>query len=96
LDSITKYVYICKTKHKIMTNGNIPISELTIERKQGVLLYGHATVNGQKVSFYYNPQLDKFQATTLLNSEADLYMSNPPRNWMYLVCGSIAHSIKNR
>ncbi len=79
-----------------MNNGNIPISNLIIERKQGILLCGHATVNGQKVSFYYNPKLDKMQATTLLNSEADLYMDKPPRNWMYLVCGSIAHAIKNR
>ena len=78
-----------------MTNGNIPISELTIERKQGDLFHGHATINSRKVIFCYDHKLDKMQATSLLHWEANLYMSNPPRNWMYLVCGSIAHAIKN-
>lgn len=78
-----------------MTNGNIKITGLQIVERKGQLLKGQATVNGVTVLFYYHPKTDKFAATSLLHSEADLYMANPPKNWMYLVCGSIAHSIKN-
>ncbi len=77
-----------------MTNGNIAVSNLITERK-GQLLKGQASVNGVNVLFYYDPKADRFTATSLLHSESNLYMDNPPKNWMYLVCGSIAHVIKN-
>ena len=78
-----------------MTNGNIHISDLQILERKGQLLKGEAKVNGVTVHFYYHPKTDKFTASSLLHSEADLYMQNPPKNWMYLICGSIANSIKH-
>lgn len=78
-----------------MTNGNMAISNLQILESRGLLLKGQALVNGVAVLFYYNPKADKFTASSLLHSEAELYMTNPPKNWMYLVCGSIAHLIKD-
>ena len=78
-----------------MTNGNIPITSLQIVEKKGQLLKGECKVNGVTVLFYYHPKSDSFTAASLLDSEADLYMTNPPQNWKYLICGSIAHEIKN-
>lgn len=74
--------------------SNISVSNLRIIEKKGQLLKGVANVNNTDVTFYYHPASDKMTATTLLNSEAELYMANPPHNWQYLICGSIAHHIK--
>lgn len=79
-----------------MTNGNQHVTSVTIEETKGILYKGEAVVNNNKVYFYYNFKEDKFQASSLSNEDYRKFgFAGNIKNWKYLVCGSIAHSIKN-
>jgi hypothetical protein len=77
-----------------MTNGNQYVTDLTIEKRGKYLTHGTAKVNGQLVFFAYNHVSDKMHSSSLLVSDAALFGLSDCRNWMYLVCSSIAHAIK--
>lgn len=80
-----------------MTNGNQIVTELQTE-KVGKLLKGSCRVNGVWVPFYYSPIEDKFASASLRDEDYWKFAAGGnlnQRNWKYLICGSIAHTIKN-
>jgi hypothetical protein len=78
-----------------MTNGNQDVTSVIIEEKTKHLYKGKAIVNNCIVYFYYDFKNDRFHSSSLLDSEIHKFGLNGIHNWKYLICGSIAHCIKN-